>query len=129
MAYDTRENTLENTLERDETTQLIASDKVEGTAVYNRNGDKLGNVGRFMVGKRNGRVEYAVLSFGGLFGMGERHYPLPWDALTYDTDKGGYVVDVTKEQIEGAPSYERGQEPTYDRDYGERVYSYYGITY
>ena len=125
MAVETRSDILE----RDETDRLIASSKVEGTAVYNPQGEKLGSVSHFMVGKRNGRVEYAVMSFGGLFGMGGDFYPLPWDVLTYDTDKGGYVVDLTREQIEGAPSYARDQEPDWNRDYGTRVYSYYGVSY
>ena len=118
-----------NTITRDETKDLISSDKVEGTAVYNRKGEKLGMINNFMVGKRNGRVEYAVLSFGGLFGMGERNYPLPWDVLTYDPDQGGYVVDLDKDRLKEAPSYERGSDPTYDRTFGEQVYGYYGITY
>lgn len=126
MAYDTDTN---NTIAHDETDRLIASNKVEGTAVYNRNGDKLGSIDCFMVGKRNGRVEYAVMAFGGLFGMGERYYPLPWDVLTYDTDQGGYVVSLNKDKLENAPSYERGSEPNYDRDYGQRVYGYYGVAY
>ena len=125
MAFDTDSNTIA----RDETHDLISSDKVEGTTVYNRQGEKLGTVTSFMVGKRNGRIQYAVLSFGGLFGMGEKFYPLPWDTLTYDTDKGGYMVDIDKDRIEGAPSYDRGNEPTYDRAYGERVYGHYGLAY
>ena len=125
MAFDTDSNTIA----RDETHDLISSDKVEGTTVYNRQGEKLGTVTSFMVGKRNGRVQYAVLSFGGLFGMGEKFYPLPWDTLTYDTDKGGYMVDIDKDRMEGAPSYDRGNEPTYDRAYGERVYGHYGLAY
>ncbi|WP_161956785.1 PRC-barrel domain-containing protein [Sphingosinithalassobacter portus] len=114
-----------------ETNRLIASDKVEGTAVYNRSGERLGSVERFMVDKRSGQVEYAVMAFGGLFGLGHRHYPLPWRALTYDTDQQGYVVDVTKEQLEGAPSYdpEGESEPVYDRMFGETIYAYYGITF
>lgn len=113
-----------------ETDRLIASDKVEGTAVYNSQDERLGTVERFMVDKASGQVEYAVLSFGGLFGLGHKHYPLPWQSLTYDTDKGGYVVDLTKEQIEGAPSYGGEDDlPAYDRDYGTRVYGYYGLTY
>lgn len=125
MAYDTDANAIA----RDETHDLIASEKVDGTAVYNRQGERLGTIKNFMVGKRNGRVQYAVLSFGGLFGMGERFYPLPWDVLTYDTDKGGYVVDLDKERLQGAPSYESGREPVYDREYGEQVYGHYGVRY
>lgn len=118
-----------STIARDETHDLIASEKVEGTAVYNRDGERLGTIKNFMVGKRDGRVRYAVLSFGGLFGMGERFHPLPWDVLTYDTDKGGYVVDLDKEILRNSPSYERGSEPTYDRTYGEQVYGYYGVPF
>ena len=125
MAFETGDTTIA----RDETRDLISSEKVDGTVVYNRQGEKLGTVTSFMVGKRNGRVQYAVLSFGGLFGMGEKFYPLPWDTLTYDTDKGGYMVDIDKDRIEGAPSYDRGNEPTYDRAYGERVYGHYGLAY
>ena len=125
MAYDTDERPMA----RDETHDLIASDRVEGTTVYNRDGERLGTISKFMVGKRNGRVEYAVMGFGGLFGMGERDYPLPWNVLTYDTDQGGYVVDLDKDKLQNAPSFERGQDPTYDRDYGEQVYTYYGVIY
>ena len=118
-----------NSLTRDETHDLISSEKVDGTTVYNRQGERLGTVSHFMVGKRSGRVEYAVLNFGGLFGLGGRQYPLPWDVLSYDTSQGGYVVDLDKDMLDKAPSYETGQEPNYDRDYGERVYGYYGVTY
>jgi hypothetical protein len=113
----------------DETGELIASNKVEGTAVYNRQGEKLGSVYNFMVNKRSGQVEYAVMSFGGFLGIGESYHPLPWGALTYDTGQGGYVVDLDKSRLEGAPSYRAGEEPTYDRAYGQRVYDYYGLQY
>lgn len=126
MAYQTD---VTATLARSESGDLIASDRVEGTTVYNRQGEKLGSIKNFMVGKRTGRVDYAVLSFGGLFGLGERYYPLPWDVLDYDTSQGGYVVDLDKAKIEGAPYYEPNQEPTYDRIYGERVYGYYGVPF
>ena len=72
----------------DETDRLIASNKVEGTAVYNRQGERLGSIYNFMVDKRSGQVEYAVMSFGGFLGIGENYYPLPWKALTYDTSHG-----------------------------------------
>lgn len=112
----------------DETDELIASNKVEGTAVYGADGEKLGHVYNFMVGKRSGNVEYAVMSFGGLFGLGESYHPLPWNTLTYDTSKGGYVVNIDKSRLEGGPSYRSGEEPNYDRDYGRRVHDYYGVT-
>ena len=87
-----------------EADKLIASNKVEGTAVYNQKGERLGTVENFMVGRRSGQVAYAVLSFGGFLGVGEGHHPLPWNALTYDTKLGGYVVDLDKAQLSKAPS-------------------------
>jgi hypothetical protein len=118
-----------DTIARDETHDVISSDKVEGTVTYNRQGERLGTISNFMVGKRDGRVKYAVLSFGGLLGLGERHHPVPWDVLTYDTGQGGYVIDLDKEILKNSPSYERGSEPTYDRAYGEQVYGYYGLPF
>lgn len=113
----------------DETSRLIASNKVEGTLVYNRAGEKLGSIYNFMVDKQSGEAEYAVLQFGGLFGLGSDYYPLPWSVLTYDTDQGGYVIDLDKSVLEKAPRYASGGEPHFDRDYGRQVYGYYGITY
>jgi hypothetical protein len=112
-------------VETDETTDLIASNKVEGTAVYNRQGERLGEVYNFMVGKRSGQVAYAVMSFGGFLGMGESYHPLPWNALDYDERMGGYVVDVSKDRLMNAPSYRAGEEPFSDRQYGQRVTSYW----
>jgi sporulation protein YlmC with PRC-barrel domain len=113
----------------EETHRLIASDKVEGTAVYNRQGEKLGSVHNFMVDKRSGKVEYAIMSFGGFLGMGDSYHPLPWNVLTYDTRQGGYVVDLDKRVLQDAPSYKSGEEPQYDRAYDEEVYKYYRIPY
>jgi sporulation protein YlmC with PRC-barrel domain len=118
-----------DTTEIDETRRLIASTKVEGTAVYTRQGEKLGTVYNFMVDKRSGQVEYAVMSFGGFLGLGDSYHPLPWKVLKYDTRQGGYVVDLDKKMLEGAPSYESGREPRYDRAYDEEVYGYYGLPY
>ena len=109
--------------------RLIASNRVEGTAVYNRAGEKLGRIEYFMVDKVSGKSEYAVMSFGGLFGLGGRHYPIPWDMLHYDPDKGGYVVDLDKAKLEKGPSFAPGEEPEFDRRYDERVHDYYGVVY
>ncbi|MBH1991772.1 MAG: PRC-barrel domain-containing protein [Sphingomonadaceae bacterium] len=108
---------------------LIASDRVEGTAVYNRQDERLGKISNFMVDKRSGQVRYAVLSFGGFLGMGHDHYPLPWSMLNYDTDKGGYVVDLDKQILDNAPRYDGGQRPEYDDGYGRNVHQYYGLIY
>src|SRR5690242_7741148 len=110
----------------DETEHLISSSKVEGTAVYNRQGERLGTVSSFMVNKFTGQVAYAVMSFGGFLGMGQSCHPLPWKVLTYDTGLGGYVVDLDKDRLRNAPSYTASQSPTWDRAYGSRIDSYYG---
>ena len=119
--------TTSGSVETDETRDLIASNKVEGTAVYSRQGERLGTVYNFMVNKRSGQVAYAVMSFGGLLGMGGTYYPLPWNALTYDTNQGGYVVDVDKNRLGSAPSYRSGEDPfSSDAGYGSRVRTYWG---
>ena len=112
-----------------ETERLIASDKVEGTAVYNRQGEAIGSVYTLMIDKYSGQVAYAVLGFGGFLGIGERYHPLPWKALDYDPKLGGYVVDVTREQLERAPSYASDERPWDNPGYGRSVYDYYGMTY
>lgn len=108
---------------------LIASDRVEGTAVYNLDGERLGHISNFMVEKRSGQVRYASLSFGGFLGLGNDHYPIPWSILNYDTDKGGYVVDLDKERLGSAPRHVPDSRPEYDDAYGRNVFSYYGLIY
>jgi hypothetical protein len=113
----------------DETGRLIASNKVEGTPVYGRGGDRLGTIYNFMVDKISGRVEYAVMSYGGFLGLGQRYFPLPWRMLDYDTRNGGYRIDMADRDLERAPSFTRETEPTFSRDYGRRVHDYYGLDY
>jgi PRC-barrel domain len=81
--------------ERRETGTLIGSDKVEGTAVYGADAQKIGSIERVMIDKVSGQVSYAVLGFGGFLGIGDDHYPLPWQSLTYDTGLGGYRTNLT----------------------------------
>ena len=81
-----------------ETGSLIGSDKVEGTAVYGATDTKIGSIERVMIDKMSGKVSYAVLSFGGFLGIGDDHYPLPWQSLKYDTNLGGYRTGITETQ-------------------------------
>jgi PRC-barrel domain len=105
---------------------LIASNKVEGTAVYNRQDERLGSVYNFMVDKRMGKVEYAGLSFGGFLGIGDDYYPLPWKALNYDTRLEGYVVDLDKNRLREAPHYAREDAAAWrDPKYGGVVDEFY----
>jgi hypothetical protein len=116
-------------IETDESVSLIGSNKVEGTSVYNPDGDKLGSIYNFMVDKRTGQVEYAVLEFGGMLGIGSDYYPLPWDVLEYDEDKGGYVVELDKEALKNAPHFAVNEDPIYTPDYGTKIYTAYGLDY
>jgi hypothetical protein len=111
---------------RDETFSLIASDKVEGTAVYGPDNKKIGSIDNLMIDKRRGQVAYAVLSFGGFLGMGTDHYPLPWAMLRYDEDLGGYVTNVTKDQLQSAPKYSDDDNWDWEnREYIGRVDTHY----
>jgi hypothetical protein len=115
------------TVATDETSSLISSDKVEGTAVYDRRGEKLGSIHSVMIDKISGKVPYAVMSFGGFLGIGDRYHPLPWHVLTYDTGQGGYVVDLDRSKLEGAPTYGASETPDWsDRRWGRQVHDYYG---
>jgi hypothetical protein len=88
-----------------ETKDLIGSDKVEGTAVFSVDGEKMGTIERVMLGKADGKVAYAVLQFGGFLGLGHDHYPLPWSSLSYDETLGGYKTNVSAQRFASAPKY------------------------
>ena len=114
--------------EERETVSLIGSDKVEGTAVYGADEKQIGSIERVMIDKRSGKVSYAVLSFGGFLGIGDDHYPLPWESLKYDTGLGGYRTGITEQQLQGAPKYSNEnswnwEDPTSNR----AVNDYYGV--
>ena len=111
----------------DETDQLISSTKVEGTAVYNRQGERLGTVASFMVDKRTGQVAYVVLSTGGFLGLGQAYHPVPWSLLSYDEERGGYVVQITTSMLSGGPSYRPDTAPNFDDQYGRRIDDYYRL--
>ena len=108
-----------------ETHSLIGSDKVDGTAVYGADQRKIGSVERVMIDKLSGKVAYAVISYGGFLGMGEEYYPTPWSNLKYDTNLGGYLVNLTKDQLEQAPKYANENDWQWSRENDKRVYDYY----
>ena len=113
---------------KEETSSLISAGKVQGTPVYNPKGEKLGSVEDVMIDKLSGVVAYAVLSFGGFLGMGDKHHPLPWQVLDYDTKQGGYIVDLDKETLQGAPSYGVNEDVDWvDRNWAKKVHDYYEV--
>ena len=115
-------------MEDRETFSLIGSDKVEGTNVYGADGEKVGYIERVMIDKISGKVSYAVLSFGGLLGIGDDHYPLPWQSLKYDTSLGGYITGVTADRLRDAPKYRDETSWNWsDPGAGRSVDIYYGV--
>jgi hypothetical protein len=89
--------------------RLILASKVNGTPVFNGKRERIGEVDDLAIGKRDGKVAFAILSFGGFLGMGETYHPIPWSILNYNTDLNGYVVALNKEQLRGAPSYSKAE--------------------
>lgn len=106
---------------------VISSEKVEGTTVFNPRGDKLGSVDDLMIDKISGQVRYAVMEFGGFLGIDTDRYPIPWKMLKYDIGLEGYVVPIDKAVLEKAPKYPNDRVPTYDMEYGQRLNGYYGV--
>jgi hypothetical protein len=110
-----------------ETTALISAGKVNGSAVYNTAGESIGKIYDLMIDKVGGKVAYAVMSFGGFLGLGDSYHPLPWALLRFDPGIGGYVVNISKEKLQGGPNYAAGSDPAWgDRTYDQKVYGYYG---
>jgi sporulation protein YlmC with PRC-barrel domain len=107
--------------------QMIAASKVNGTNVYDLTGTKLGSIYDVMIDKTTGRSQYAIMSFGGFLGMGEKFHPIPWSTLKYDPEQGGYVVDIDRRTLDGAPSYDSHDTSAWgDDSWGSRVDDYYG---
>src|SRR6185295_8913552 len=106
-----------DTIPRTKKHNLIASDRVEGTAVRRPKGDKIGSIERLMIDKVSGKVAYAVLSFGGFLGIGHKHLPIPWSLLNYNVELDAYELDIADDVLRKAPSSEQ----TSEFDFGDRV--------
>lgn len=106
---------------------LIPAQRVTGADVYNQAKEKIGKIEDIAVDKCSGKVAYAILSFGGVLGMGEKHHPLPWSVLSYDTGQRGYVVDITQEFLALAPKLDVSELSGWDDSGGrEAFHDYYG---
>ncbi|MGQ0444339.1 MAG: PRC-barrel domain-containing protein [Beijerinckiaceae bacterium] len=105
------------------TFNLISSNDVEGTTVYDPSGTKIGEIDHLMIDKLSGNVRYAVMSFGGFLGLGHGHYPLPWNALDYDSAREGYVANVTENQLKDAPEF--SDDSWMDRDWEARWHRHF----
>jgi len=110
--------------------RLILGSRVEGTPVYNKTGSTVGHIDDLSIERVSGKVVYAIMSFGGFLGIGEKFHPIPWPLLAYDVERGGYVVPLDEAELQKAPHYDRDElvglgGPTHEQ-YGTRIYDYYG---
>ena len=109
--------------------RLITASRVTGTAVFNKSDERIGHVEDLSIDKLTGEVRYALLSFGGFLGIGERIHPLPWSVLKYDTVREGYVLPLDRAQLEAAPSYTKDELEGFgggDMLFRDSLFSYYG---
>lgn len=109
---------------------LILGSRVNDTPVFNQAGERIGHVDDLSIEKANGRVVYAIMSFGGFLGIGEKFHPIPWSLLDYNPERLGYVVPLDKAALEAAPNYGRDElrelGGAHHLTYGEGIFTYYG---
>ena len=107
---------------------IMAADTLQGDKVVNGDGDSLGEIEHIMLDVPAGRVAYAVLSFGGVLGMGEKLFAIPWNALILDADSKCFVLDVSKETLKSAPGFDKDRWPSMaDQRWGADLHKYYGV--
>ncbi len=106
----------------------VKTSNIIGTKVVSPKNEDLGKVEEVVIDVFNGRIGYLILSFGGFLGMGEKLYAVPWKALHYDNELHVYVLNLTKEQIERAPGFEKETWPEFtDERWNRNVHSYYEL--
>jgi sporulation protein YlmC with PRC-barrel domain len=109
---------------------LMGADTLMGNDVYNKDGEDLGDVKEFMIDMASGRIAYAVLSFGGLLGMGDKLFAVPWSALALDTIHKRFTLNVLKESLKDAPGFDKDHWPTMaDETWATDVHKFYGTPY
>lgn len=109
---------------------LMGADTLLGNDVYNNDGDDLGDIKEFMIDMASGKVAYAVLSYGGLMGMGDKLFAVPWEALTLDTENKRFTLDVRKDALKDAPGFDKDNWPSMsDQTWASGVHKFYGTRY
>jgi sporulation protein YlmC with PRC-barrel domain len=108
--------------------RLMGADTLIGDDVYNQAGEDLGDIKEIMIDTTNGTVSYAVLSFGGVLGIGEKLFAVPWKALKLDPENKRFVLNVDKERLKDAPGFDKDRWPDMaDESWVNKINSYYGI--
>ncbi|MGE5469585.1 MAG: PRC-barrel domain-containing protein [Bacteroidota bacterium] len=106
---------------------IMAADTLEGDSVVNPEGDDLGKIKEIMIDVASGQVAYAVLSSGGLLGIGDKLFAIPWSALTLDASRKCFVLDVSKERLNEAPGFDKDHWPSMaDHTWASQIHAYYG---
>ncbi len=109
---------------------VLSASSITGDAVRNTQGEDLGKIQDLMIDVSNGNVRFAVLSFGGFMGMGDKLFAVPLEAMTVDLDRHEFILDVPKERLKEAPGFDKDDWPTdLGGDWGRNVYDYYGVAY
>jgi sporulation protein YlmC with PRC-barrel domain len=106
---------------------IMAADSLTGEKVVNQSGDNLGEITHIMLDISEGTISYAVLSFGGLFGVNDKLFAVPWSSLALDVDNKWFVLNVDKEKLRDAPGFDKHHWPAMaDPTWAEEVRAYYG---
>lgn len=109
--------------------RLMGADTLVGNDVYNEKAEDLGDIKEIMLDMNTGKISYAVLSFGGFLGMGEKLFAVPWQALKLDPEHKRFILDVEKERLETAPGFDKDKWPNMsDPTWAKGIHSYYGTT-
>ncbi len=107
---------------------LMGADTLLGNDVYNDADEKLGTIKEFMIDMASGRIAYAVLSYGGFLGMGDRLFAVPWQAMRLDTANKRFTLNVTKEKLKNAPGFDKDHWPRMaDPTWAGEVHTFYGV--
>lgn len=111
-----------------ESHDIIAVDKIEGTAVYDMNGDKVGTIRNVIIDKLSGKLVYATMAAWGVPERAEKYHALPWNILNYNPDLSGYQLDVDREKlVQRLPATEEELTKNFqNKDWGRQLYHYYG---
>ena len=109
---------------------LMGADTLMGNDVYNKDGEDLGDIKELMIDMASGKVAYAVLSFGGLMGLGDKLFAVPWAALALDTANKRFTLNVPKATLKDAPGFDKANWPTMsDKTWASGVHTFYGTPY
>ena len=109
-----------------ENPQFLSASTIKGDKVVNRAGEDLGKIEELMIDLEDGRVAYAVLSFGGFLGMGNKLFAIPWKALSLRPNEHSFLLNVDKEVLEKAEGFDKDNWPTTNREWLGSMYNYYG---